>query len=161
VNVGAALQGLRCRRAARSDLACLVELLADDDLGRGRETREADDPVYTRAFAAIESDPNQCLLVGELSGRVVAMLQLTFIPGLAHRGAWRANIESVRVTHDLRGQAIGGWLIREALILARKRGCRIAQLTSDKRRSEAHRFYGRRGFTASHEGFKLALESES
>jgi len=160
VNVGAALQGLRCRRAARSDLARLVELLADDDLGRGRETPGADDPAYTRAFAAIESDPNQCLLVGELSGRVVAMLQLTFIPGLSRRGAWRANIESVRVTHELRGRSVGGWLIDEALTLARERGCKVAQLTSDKRRSEAHRFYGRLGFTASHEGFKLALENE-
>jgi GNAT superfamily N-acetyltransferase len=161
VNVGAALQGLRCRRAARSDLARLVELLADDDLGRGRETPGADDPAYTRAFAAIESDPNQCLLVGELSGRVVAMLQLTFIPGLSRRGAWRANIESVRVAHELRGRSVGGWLIDEALTLARERGCKVAQLTSDKRRSEAHRFYGRLGFTASHEGFKLALENES
>ena len=152
-----AITDLVCRRAARADLTRLVELLADDELGRDRDAAGAHDPAYEQAYAAIEADRNQLLLVGELQATVIAMLQLTFIPGLSRRGAWRANIESVRVASNLRGRGIGAWLIQRALLQARERGCRIAQLTSDKRRIEAHRFYGRLGFAASHEGFKLAL----
>jgi ribosomal protein S18 acetylase RimI-like enzyme len=157
VNAAApAVTGLVCRKATRADLPRLVEMLADDEFGRKRET--PGDPVYASAFAAIDADSNQLLLVGELAGSIVAMLQLTFIPGLSRRGAWRAEIESVRVARDLRGRGIGEWLIRQALQFARERGCGLAQLTSDKRRTEAQRFYGRLGFSASHEGFKLALE---
>ena len=151
-----AVTGLVCRKATRADLPRLVELLADDELGRQRE--RPGDPAYATAFAAIDADSNQLLLVGELAGNIIAMLQLTFIPGLSRCGAWRANIESVRVANDLRGRGIGEWLIRQGLQFARERGCGVAQLTSDKRRTEAHRFYGRLGFSASHEGFKLALE---
>jgi len=151
------VSGLQCRRATRGDLPRLVALLADDDLGRKREAR-ADDPAYEQAFAAIDEDRNQLLLVGALEDKVVAMLHLTFIPGLSRRGAWRANIESVRVAAARRGLGIGAWLIRRALKAARERGCRLAQLASDKRRAEAHRFYGRLGFVASHEGFKCELE---
>jgi len=115
--------------------------------------------VYERAFEAIDRDANQYLMLAELGGRVVGMLQLTFIPGLSRRGAWRANIESVRVDSSLRGQGIGAWLIGQALDLARSRGCRLAQLTSDKRRTEAHRFYGQLGFSATHEGYKRELET--
>ena len=152
-----AITGLVCRRATRADLTRLVELLADDELGRDRDAAGADDPAYEQAYAAIEADRNQLLLVGELQATVIAMLQLTFIPGLSRRGAWRANIESVRVASNLRSRGIGAWLIQRALLQAQERGCRMAQLTSDKRRIEAHRFYGRLGFAASHEGFKLAL----
>jgi GNAT superfamily N-acetyltransferase len=150
--------GLVCRRATRADLPRLLELLADDDLGRNREAAGGDDPAYARAFATIDADANQSLLVGEQDGYVIAMLQLTFIPGLSRRGAWRANIESVRVARTLRGRGIGAWMIEQALQEARAFGCRFAQLTSDKRRTAAHRFYGRLGFLASHEGFKLVLE---
>jgi GNAT superfamily N-acetyltransferase len=153
------LAGLVCRRATRADLARMLELLADDVLGRNREAVGGSDPAYGRAFAAIDADPNQLLLVGEQDGRVIAMLQLTFIPGLSRRGAWRANIESVRVDSALRGRGIGAWLIEQALQQARERSCGFAQLTSDKRRVEAHRFYGRLGFAASHEGFKRGLEA--
>jgi GNAT superfamily N-acetyltransferase len=153
------LNGLTVRRAQRADLPRLLELLADDELGKNREGVGSDDPAYIRAFDAIDRDPNQTLLLAELDGRVVGMLQVTFIPGLSQRGAWRANIEAVRVDSSVRRRGIGGWLMSRALENARKRGCRLAQLTSDRRRSEAHRFYERLGFTDSHIGYKLLLES--
>ena len=149
---------LRHRRAVRGDLPRLLELLADDELGKNREGVGSSDPIYKAAFDVIDRDGNQHLLVGEISGRVIAMLQITFIPGLSRRGASRANIESVRVDSALRSQGIGAWLIERALELARTRGCRIAQLTSDKRRTEAHAFYARLGFAATHEGFKRVIE---
>ena len=136
----------------------LLELLADDELGKNREGVGSNDPIYQAAFDVIDRDGNQHLLVGEINGRVIAMLQITFIPGLSRRGASRANIESVRVDSALRSQGIGAWLIEQALELARTRGCLIAQLTSDKRRTEAHAFYGRLGFAATHEGFKRVIE---
>lgn len=154
----APLPGLSARRAVRADLPRLLELIADDVLGRNREGVGSDDPAYQRAFDAIDRDPNQRLLVAELDGRVVGMLQLTFIPGLSRRGAWRANIEAVRVDSGLRGRGIGAWLIGCAVATARAHGCRLAQLTSDRRRTEAHRFYGRLGFSDSHIGFKRVLE---
>ncbi|MDP5008868.1 MAG: GNAT family N-acetyltransferase, partial [Glaciimonas sp.] len=117
------------------------------------------DACYVQAFDAIDGDANQYLLVGELDGVVIAMLQLTFIPGLSRRGALRANIEAVRVESSLRGQGIGHWLIAKALLLAQERNCALVQLTSDKSRAEAHRFYARLGFLASHEGFKLKLDN--
>lgn len=153
------LNGLTVRRAQRVDLPRLLELLADDELGKNREGVGSDDPAYIRAFDAIDRDPNQSLLLAELDGRVVGMLQVTFIPGLSRRGAWRANIEALRVDSSVRRRGIGGWLLSRALDNARKRGCRLAQLTSDRRRSEAHRFYERLGFTDSHIGYKLPLES--
>jgi GNAT superfamily N-acetyltransferase len=155
----ATLNGLAVRRAQRADLPRLLELLADDVLGANREGVGSDDPAYIRAFDAIDRDPNQQLLVAELDGRVVGMLQVTYIPGLSRRGAWRANIEAVRVDSAVRGRGIGGWLMARALDHARKRGCRLAQLTSDRQRGDAHRFYARLGFTDSHVGYKLVLES--
>lgn len=155
----ATLQGLTVRRAQRADLPRLLELLADDTLGRNREGIGSDDPAYIRAFDAIDRDPNQLLLLAELDGRVVGMLQVTYIPGLSRRGAWRANIEAVRVDSSVRGRGIGGWLMGRALDNARKRGCRLAQLTSDRQRTEAHRFYERHGFKDSHIGYKLSLEA--
>jgi GNAT superfamily N-acetyltransferase len=151
------LMDLTPRRATRSDLPRLLELLADDPLGKGREAVGSNEDCYVQAFKLIDSDANQYLLVGELHGSVIAMLQLTFIPGLSRRGALRANIEAVRVDGKLRGQGIGQWMIEKALQLAKERGCAVAQLTSDKSRSEAHRFYARFGFVATHEGFKLML----
>ena len=155
----ATLNGLTVRRALRTDLPRLLELLADDVLGKNREGVGSDDPAYIRAFDAIDRDPNQQLLVAELDGRVVGMLQVTYIPGLSRRGAWRANIEAVRVDSGVRGRGIGAWLMSRALEHARKRGCRLAQLTSDRRREDAHRFYARFGFVDTHVGYKLTLEA--
>lgn len=148
---------LIARRAEFTDLPKLTELLVDDTLGKQRENIKEDFNHYLRAFKEIDADQNQYLMVAEFEHQVVGMLQLTFIPGLSHRGATRANIESVRVDRNLRGEGIGNWMIATALRIARERGCQIAQLTSDKTRKEAHRFYSRLGFVATHEGFKLKL----
>lgn len=145
------------RRAARADVPAIVALIAADQIGA---TRDGGDPApYERAFAAIDADPAQLLVVvTDEAGAVAGTLPLTVIPGLARRGALRAQIEAVRVRDDLRGQGLGHALLAWAIEEARRRGCALVQLTSDKRRTEAHRFYGRLGFTPSHEGFKLRLD---
>jgi GNAT superfamily N-acetyltransferase len=147
------------REAVAEDVPDLVELLAADQLG---SARDGADPVegfapYLRAFEALDADPAHLLLVAEGDGRVVATMQLSFIPGLARRGALRAQIEAVRVHADLRGSGIGGAMITWAIDEARRRGCALVQLTRDKQRADAHRFYSALGFSASHEGFKLTL----
>ena len=146
------------RRAVAPDLAAIVELLADDPLGRERETGGTDlDPLYREAFGTIEQDPNQLLAVAERDGRVVGVLQLSFIPGLTRRGMWRGQIEGVRVAASERREGLGRAFIEWAIGHSRERGCGLVQLTSDKRRPAAHRFYQALGFEATHEGYKLAL----
>jgi GNAT superfamily N-acetyltransferase len=145
------------RTACRSDLPALLALLADDMLGKQREF-DLDDPAYAHAFAAIEADPNQRLLLAVLGERVVGMAQLSWIPGLSRGGAWRCQIEAVRIAADLRGQGLGAKLIEACESAARERGCRHLQLTSDQRRSDAHRFYRRLGYIDSHLGFKKTLD---
>jgi GNAT superfamily N-acetyltransferase len=147
------------RRAAAGDVAAIVGLLADDELGATREAgADPDLTSYRAAFAAIDADPGQLLLVVTAGdGGVAATMQLTFIPGLARRGALRAQIEAVRVGTGYRSRGLGEAMITWAIAEARRRGCRIVQLTSDKRRANAHRFYQRLGFAATHEGFKLPL----
>ena len=148
--------GYLLRRAAAGDVPAIVGLLADDQLGATRDG--GDMAPYLRAFAAIDADPAQRLLVAcPPGGEVAGTLQVTFIPGLARRGALRAQIEAVRVGRGQRGQGLGEAMIRWAVADAARRGCALVQLTSDKRRPAAHRFYERLGFTASHEGFKLFL----
>jgi GNAT superfamily N-acetyltransferase len=144
------------RRATRGDVAAIVELIAADQLGKERDGGEL--APYEHAFDAIDGDPSQLLVVAaEPGGEVVGTLQLTLIPGMARRGALRAQIEAVRVRENLRGRGLGSALLAWAVDEARRRGCALVQLTSDKRRAEAHRLYGRLGFEASHEGFKLRL----
>lgn len=144
------------RRAVADDLPELVRLLAADQLGATRES--AEDPApYQRAFEAIDRDPAHLLLVADDAGRPVGTLQLSFLPGLARRGALRAQIEAVRVAAGLRGSGVGAWMVGWAVDEARRRGCALVQLTTDKRRGDAHRFYERLGFVASHEGMKLTL----
>lgn len=144
------------RPARRADLPALIALYADDDLGRGREAATPDG-AYLSAFAAIEADPNHLLLVGESSGRIVATLLLSFLPGLSRHGAWRAQIEAMRVAQDLRSGGLGRQLLDHAVEEARRRGCALVQLTSDRSRVAAHRFYENAGFEASHLGFKLTV----
>jgi GNAT superfamily N-acetyltransferase len=146
---------LRFRRATRADLPAIVEMLADDFLGAAREA--AGDPGYEEAFAEIDADPQQLLIVGERGDALVAFMQLTWIRGLAQRGARRAIVESVRVASAERRGGVGAALIGYAIEAARARGCDILQLTTDKRRADAQRFYARLGFVASHEGMKLKL----
>jgi GNAT superfamily N-acetyltransferase len=144
------------RRAVRSDVPAIIALIAADQIGATRDGGELE--PYERAFAAIDADPAQMLVVvTDGDGAVVGTLQLTFIPGLARRGALRAQIEAVRIDQRLRGHGLGQALFEWAIDEARRRGCALVQLTTDKRRADAHRFYGRLGFTASHEGFKLRL----
>lgn len=144
------------RQATAADVPAIIALLADDDIGATREAPE-DRAPYEESFAAIAGDPCQLLVVGERDGHIVATMQLTFIPGLSRRGTWRAQIEGVRVASSARGLGLGEKLIRWAIERARERGCALVQLTSDARRQDAHRFYERLGFTASHTGFKLQL----
>ena len=146
------------RRAVLADLPAIVAMLADDPLGSTREdARLPLAKAYLAAFAAIEADPNQLLAVAESDGAVIGTLQLTFLPGLARKGAWRAQIEAVRVRADQRDAGIGQAMFEWAIAEAQARGCNLVQLTTDKSRPDAHRFYERLGFVATHEGYKLAL----
>jgi len=146
------------RRAAPDDLETIVALLADDPIGRDRENPGPQlDACYREAFASIERDPNQLLVVAERGGQVIGVLQLSFIPGLTRRGMWRGQIEGVRVATGERAGGIGRALLEWAIEECRRRGCGLVQLTSDKRRSAAHRFYEALGFEATHQGYKLSL----
>jgi ribosomal protein S18 acetylase RimI-like enzyme len=148
----------RFREARREDVPAIVALLADHPLGADRESVAEPVPAaYTVAFEAIEASPDNALIVGERDGEVVACLQLTIIPGLGRQGVLRAQIEAVRVAASARGAGLGEKLMRHAIERARERGCGLVQLTSDKERAAAHRFYERLGFVATHEGMKLVL----
>ena len=147
------------RPARRDEVPAIVALLADDPLGRDRET--AGDPLpdsYWRAFDDIAAQMGNLLLVAERNGVVIGCLQLTIIPGLSRRGMKRALIEAVRVGTGARGLGVGERMIRHAIDVARAEKCGLVQLTSDVSRADAHRFYERLGFVASHVGFKLALD---
>jgi GNAT superfamily N-acetyltransferase len=146
---------VRLRRARADDVPALVRLMSDDAISAGRESDDL--APYERAFARIDAESAQVLVVGELDGEPVCTLQLTVIPGLARGGALRGQIEAVRVRSDLRSRGIGEAMVRWAEGELRSRGCAVAQLTTDKRRTDAHRFYARLGWVASHEGFKRPL----
>ena len=147
------------RRAVRQDIPAVVELLAADQLGATRDGVATDEDLYPylRAFDAINADPAHLLLVGIEDDQVLATMQLTFLPGLARRGALRAQIEAVRVRQDYRSRGLGAALVKWAIAEAGRRQCALVQLTTDKSRADAHRFYERLGFLASHEGLKLSL----
>ena len=147
------------RRAVADDLCAIVDLIAADQLGATRDgVRTSDDlAAYLTAFRAVDRDPAQLLVVAEAGHGVVGTMQLSFIPGLARRGALRAQIEAARVHPDYRGRGLGAAMFTWAIDEARRRGCALVQLTTDKSRPAAHRFYERLGFVASHEGMKLAL----
>ncbi|MEU3456046.1 GNAT family N-acetyltransferase [Micromonospora sp. NPDC006766] len=144
------------REAVRADLPALIALLADDVLGKARDFTEVDD-AYEKAFADIAADPRNHLVVADLGGELVGCMQITYIPGLGRHGAERSLIEAVRVRSDLRGRGLGREMMTWAVDRARERGCALVQLTTDKTRADAHRFYRNLGFVASHEGMKLAL----
>lgn len=147
---------LEIRAATVDDLPAIVAMLADDPLGAQRES-PGDLTPYRNALKRLAADPNQHVVVAVREGRVIGTLQLTIIPGLSHKGATRALIEAVRIHADERGSGLGGRLIEWAIDTSRRLDCQMVQLTSDKTRTDAHRFYERLGFTASHEGFKLRL----
>ncbi|MFD4719206.1 GNAT family N-acetyltransferase [Streptomyces sp. NPDC058423] len=150
------MSDLQIRPASPSHIPAIVAMLADDPLGAQRES--PDDPTpYLAAFARLADDPNQHLVVAERDGRTVGTLQLTIIPGLSRRGATRSIIEAVRIHADERGSGLGTQLIEWAVEESRRHDCRLVQLTSDASRTDAHRFYERLGFEASHVGFKRVL----
>lgn len=150
---------VRIRAARRNDVQAIVRLLADDDLGKGREN--ITDPLsrdYFRAFGDIEADNRNILVVAELpDGNIAGCLQLTFVPGLSYQGAERALIEDVRVDARHRGRKIGHQLLQWAISEARKRRCRLVELFVHETRSSARRFYLELGFKDSHSGMRLQL----
>ncbi|ENP8319986.1 TPA: GNAT family N-acetyltransferase [Vibrio vulnificus] len=149
---------LKYRSADLEDLESLVALLSNDSLGSKREDASIpSNSAYLEAFEAITRDPNNELLVVELENSLVGMLQITYIPYLTHIGSWRCLIEGVRIHSDYRGQGFGEKMFEYAIEQAKNKGCTIVQLTSDKQRPDAIRFYEKLGFKATHEGFKLAL----
>ncbi|ROT32929.1 GNAT family N-acetyltransferase [Micromonospora sp. HM5-17] len=149
------------RTARRADVPAIVAMLLDDEIGAARESgppvHEEIDAAYWAGFEAVDADPRNELVVAERDGELVGTMQLTFIPSLSRRGAERLQIEAVRVRSDLRGRGIGRRMITWAVDQARERGCGLVQLTTDKRRADAHRFYASLGFQATHEGMKLIL----
>ncbi|MFO1049933.1 MAG: GNAT family N-acetyltransferase [Geminicoccaceae bacterium] len=147
---------LAIRDAIEADLPEILVLLVDDVLGAARDGVEVE-PAHLEALRAIEADPNCRQLVAVESGAVVGCFQLNFLPGLSRRGSWRAQVEAVRVAGQRRNGGVGAAMMRWAIEQARARGCALVQLTTDKRRADAHRFYRRLGFEASHEGMKLTL----
>jgi GNAT superfamily N-acetyltransferase len=149
---------LSFRRARLDDVPAIVRMLADDPLGAKRERLESPLPdAYRRAFRSIEADGNNELVVACQRDEVVGVLQLTFIPYLTYQGGWRALIEGVRVDSRARSQGLGKALLEWAIARARERGCVMVQLTTDKTRTDARRFYESLGFVASHEGMKLHI----
>ncbi|MFD1385852.1 GNAT family N-acetyltransferase [Oceanobacillus oncorhynchi subsp. oncorhynchi] len=152
---------MRFRKAQKEDLRAIVRLLADDELGSGRERYE--DPLpeeYNQAFDAIEAQIGNQVILALEEEEVIGCVQLTIIPGLARLGMKRAQIEGVRVDKKYRGKKIGEALFKEAIAIAKAEKCGLVQLTTDKQRNDAHRFYERLGFSASHEGMKLIFKME-
>ncbi|MFI9029748.1 GNAT family N-acetyltransferase [Streptomyces sp. NPDC053560] len=150
------MSDFKIRRATEADIPAIVALLADDPLGATRES--PDDPApYRTAYKRLADDPNQHLVVAEHDGRVVGTLQLTVVPGLSRRGATRSIVEGVRIHSDERGSGLGTRLMDWAVEESRALGVQLIQLTSDATRVDAHRFYERIGFEASHLGFKRQL----
>ncbi|MET9376193.1 GNAT family N-acetyltransferase [Streptomyces sp. NPDC002992] len=150
------MSDLEIRPATAEDLPDIVAMLADDPLGAQRESPDDLTP-YTAAFERLARDPNQHLVVAARGSKVVGTLQLTVIPGLSRRGSTRSIIEGVRIHAEERGSGLGTQLIEWAVEESRRQDCQLVQLTSDATRTDAHRFYERLGFEASHLGFKLAL----
>jgi GNAT superfamily N-acetyltransferase len=152
------MDGVSFRKATADDLPAMLRLLVDDDVAQTRGSYATEvTPEVAVAFKEIERDPNNELLVGERDGEVVAMLQLTLIPGLSRGGMRRALVEAVRVRGDLRCRGIGEALICHVEDRAKSAGCGLIQLTTDKKRLAAHRFYERIGYVASHLGMKKKL----
>jgi GNAT superfamily N-acetyltransferase len=155
------MPALSFRDAVPGDIAIMVQLSHAGD-ARGPETPPLDpatlsDPRYLAAFEEITADPAHRLIVAELDGEVVGCLQISYIPGLVNFGMKRGLLENVHIRSDLRGGGYGTQLVQYAIELCREAGCGLVQLTSNKLRTDAHRFYQKLGFAQSHEGFKLRL----
>jgi GNAT superfamily N-acetyltransferase len=150
------------RKAQDTDITHVVRLLADDFLGRQRESYNLPLPAsYWRSFELIRSDPNNHIIVLEHDGEIIGAMQITFIPCLTYRGGKRCQIEGVRVDRRMRGQGLGRLLIEWAIDEAREQGCHLVQLTMNKERLDVNDFYGALGFVGSHVGLKLHLDPHS
>jgi GNAT superfamily N-acetyltransferase len=147
------------RLATEKDLPQIVHMLSDDILGA---TREKFEPVlsdnYLTAFKKIVADTNQELTVVEMDGELVSTFQLSFIQYLTHQGGLRVQVEAVRTNFNHRGQGIGTKVFEYITNRAKEKGCAFVQLTTDKKRPEAIKFYEAIGFTSTHEGMKMALK---
>ncbi len=153
------MNNLTHRKARIADLPRLIELLLEDELGQTRESRSAElDEKYTKAFHKIDIDPNQYLMVIENCDEIIGTCQLTIMPSLTFIGSTRMQIEAVRVADKYRGQKIGSWMFDQAISYAKEHDVSIIQLTTNKKRPKAKRFYEKLGFEASHEGMKIYLE---
>lgn len=148
---------LNFRRATQNDVQFIVEMLADDPLGQQREDYQNPLPnPYYNAFKAIDQDQNQELMVVENEqAEIIGTLQLSFIPYLTYQGGIRAQIEAVRIKGSERGKGFGEEFFLWAIKRAKERGAHLLQLTTDKKRPEALKFYEKLGFVATHEGMKL------
>ena len=149
---------LSFRDATRDDIGFILQLSFDGAAAPGLNAApEPDNPSTLAAFDAISADPNHRLIVAERDGQRVGTLQISFVPGLANNGLWRGMLENVHIAAAERGRGLGGEMVGWAIERCRERGCGVVQLTSNKLRKDAHRFYERLGFAKSHEGFKLKL----
>lgn len=152
------IDDLTYRKATLKDLSSIVSLLVEDELGQNRELQtEQLDQRYIEAFYKINADENQYLMVVDYKGEIVATCQLTIIPSLTFIGSARIQIEAVRVSKQYRGQKMGEWMITAAISYGKSKGALIAQLTTNKKRQKAKKFYEKLGFEASHEGMKLYI----
>ena len=146
------------RKAKQEDLHDIISLLADDELGQKREeSAEEIAPTYQKAFDQINADLNQFLMIVEENGVIIGTCHLTIMPSLTFQGGLRMNIEAVRIATSSRGQGAGKWMINQAVDMGRKKGCKIIQLATNKKRLDAKRFYEMLGFQATHEGMKMYL----
>ncbi|MBA2711161.1 MAG: GNAT family N-acetyltransferase [Tatlockia sp.] len=155
------LEKLTHRKATLNDLSQIVNLLLEDELGKTREYQSIElDSRYINAFYKINTDPNQYLMVVEINNAIVASCHLTIIPSLSFVGSTRLQIEAVRVAEKYRGNKIGQWMINASIDYGKSKGASIVQLTTNKKRIQAKKFYERLGFEASHEGMKLYLNNQ-
>lgn len=155
------MQETKIREACKDDLPYMIKMIAEDELGISRD--KYTEPImqcYEDAFKEITADKNSVLLVICVNGIAVGSLQVTFTRYLSHMGGLRATVENVHVESDMQGRGLGTELMNAAIDLAKKRGCRLVQLTTNKTRKDAHRFYRRLGFESTHEGMKLYLTAD-
>lgn len=153
------LANLSLRPAEEKDLPEIIGLLMEDQFGATRE--DLSDPLlpsYHQAFQDITADQNQTLLVVDYNKELIGSCHLTFMPSLSFKGSWRLNIENIHVTKRFQNQGIGTWMLQKAIVMGKGKGCKIVQLTTNKKRFLAKTFYEKLGFIASHEGMKLYLE---
>lgn len=150
------MPALTYRHATPADLPFIIGLIVEDSVITTNDSvADAGHADYTAALAAIDADPHQEMFVVEDAGTPIGCFQLTYLPGLMRRGMWRGQIEVVHVADGVRGRGHGSEMMRWAVERCREKGCGMVQLTSNKKRPDAHRFYERLGFARSHEGFKF------